>query len=247
MRSNRKVLRIVSIIFFFTGAILGMALFGSIVLANMEAKFYFGGIKIADEDLKSLKCPPIITPLDRSVVTARITNTTAKMIKPVYRMNISNESEIARLVETTPTINPGETKQVEWAVTIGDAIYGNLVLVKVMQYKTLKTPSREGTCGTLAIDLPYLTGKQVLFSGIASSLMLMGAGIFLWLASNKPLIGSSLNIRNAMLLMIVVVGAGIYASCCGTWALGILLMTIAVLILVASINFLNKAFHFKRV
>ena len=163
MRSNRKVLRIVSIIFFFTGAILGMALFGSIVLANMEAKFYFGGIKIADEDLKTLKCPPIITPLDRSVVTARITNTTAKMIKPVYRMNISNESEIARLVETTPTINPGETKQVEWAVTIGDAIYGNLVLVKVMQYKTLKTPSREGTCGTLAIDIPLLTGKQVLF------------------------------------------------------------------------------------
>lgn len=247
MRSNRNGMRFVSIVLFFAGTILGMVLFGSIVLANMEATFYFGGIKIAEEDLKTLKCPTIITPQDRSVVTARLTNTTTKTIKPVYRLNISNEQEISRLVETTPTINPGETMQVEWAVNPGDAIYGNLILVKVMQYKTLKTPSREGTCGTLAIDIPFLTGKQILLSGIVFSLVFMGAGTYLWLRINKPLIGKSLNIRNAMLLMLVVVGTGIYASCCGTWAIGILLMIIAILILVASINFLSKDDHFNRV
>lgn len=246
MKKNNKGLRFLSIALFFMGTILGMVLCGSIVLANMEATFYFGGIKIADEDLKTLKCPTIITPLDRSAVTASITNTTTKTIKPMYRMNISNASEISRLVETTPTINPGETTQVKWAVNPGDAIYGNLILVKVMQYKTLKTPSREGTCGTLALDIPFITGKQILLTGIIASILLMGAGTFLWLVTNKPLIGKSLNIRNAMLFMAAVVGAGIYASYCGVWALGIILMAIAILIFIASISFLSKAKNFNR-
>ena len=238
MKANHKGLRFLSIVLFFMGTILGMVLFGSIVVANMEATFYFGGIKLAEEDLKTLQCPVIITPLDRSAVTATITNTTNKTIKPLYRMNISSDGEISRLVETTPTIAPGETSQVEWAVDPGDSIYGNLILVKVMQYKTIKTPSREGTCGTLLLDIPYLTGNQVLFTGIFSSLVLMGAGIFLWLKGNKPLIGRSLNLRNAMLSMLVVIGAGITASCCGVWMLGIILLAVCILLLVASINFL---------
>jgi len=247
MKTNLIGIRFLSMVLFFMGTILGMALFGSIVLANMEATFYFGGIKIAEENLKTLQCPPIITPLDRSAVTASITNHTTKTIKPMYRMNISSDGEISRLVETIPTIGPGETTQVEWAVNSGDAIYGNLILVKVMQYKTIKTPSREGTCGTLALNIPYLTGNQVLFTGILSSLALMGAGIFLWLRSNKPLIGRSLNLRNAMLLMAAVIGAGIIASCCGVWGLGIILMAVCILLFVASINFLITANNVNRI
>lgn len=232
---------------FFLGTILGTMLFGSIVLANMEATFYFGGIKIAEEDLKTLKCPPIITSLDQSTVTATITNSTTKTIKPMYRMNISNKGEISRLVETTPSISPGETKLVEWSVKPEDAIYGNLILVKVMQYKTIKTPSREGTCGTLTLDIPFLTGSQILLTGILSSLALMGAGILLWLRSNKPLIGKSLNLRNAMLLMVAVIGTGIIASCCGFWFLGVILMAICILLCVASINFLSTSDNFNRI
>lgn len=246
MNGNRIGLNYLSIGLFFFGTILGIVLIASIVLANLEATFYFGGIKIADEDLKSLKCPVIVTPLDRTSVTASITNNTAKTINPMYRVNISNDSKVSRLIETTPTLSPGETQQVEWEVNHGDAIYGNLILVKVMQYKTLKTPSREGTCGTLALNIPYLTGNQVLYSGALSSLLLIGAGIFLWLKSNKPLIGRSLNLKNAMLLMAVVVGAGIIASCCGVWGLGSLLLVISILLCVASINFLNKAENINR-
>lgn len=247
MKTNHKGLRFLSLVLFFMGTILGMALFGSIVLANMEATFYFGGIKIAEEDLKTLQCPSIITPLDSSAVTASITNNTTKTIKPMYRMNVSSESEISRLVETTPTIGPGETLNVKWDVNPADAVYGKLILVKVMQYKTIRTPSREGTCGALALNIPYLTGNQVLIVGILSSLILMGAGIFLWLKSNKPLIGRSLNLRNAMLLMVAVIGAGIIASCCGVWMLGIILMAVCILILVASINFLGTGENINRI
>jgi len=247
MKANHKGLGFLSMVLFFIGTILGMALFGSIVLANLEATFYFGGIKIAEEDLKTLQCPPIITPLDRSAVTASITNNTAKTIKPMYRMNISSDREISRLVETTPSIGPGETMQVQWDVNHADAVYGKLILVKVMQYKTIRTPSREGTCGTLALNIPYLTGKQVLLTGIFSCLALMGAGIFLWLKSNKPLIGRTLNLRNAMLLMVAVIGAGIIASCCGVWMLGIVLMAVCILLCVASINFLVTGENINRI
>jgi hypothetical protein len=162
-------------------------------------------------------------------------------------MNISNEGEILRLVETTPSIDPGETTQVEWAINPEDAIYGNLILVKVMQYKTLKTPSREGSCGTLALDIPFLTGRQVLLTGIASSLILMGAGVWLWVRTNKPLIGKSLNLRKAMLLMIAEVGAGMIASFYGFWFLGLILMVICILLCVACINFLSTVNNFNRI
>jgi hypothetical protein len=247
MKANHNGIHFLSMVLFFLGTILGMVLFGSIVLANMEATFYFGGIKIAEEDLITLKCPFIITPLDRSAVTASITNQTTKTIKPMYRMNISSNGEISRLVETIPSIGPGETTQVEWAINPEDAIYGNLILVKVMQYKTLKTPSREGTCGTLSSDIPFLTGNQVLLTSILSYLGLTGAGIFLWLKSNKPLIGKSLNLRNAMLLMVIVVGAGIIASCNGVWMLGIILLAVCILLFVASINFLSTAENINRI
>ncbi|MFH2039002.1 MAG: hypothetical protein ABIJ65_06150 [Chloroflexota bacterium] len=238
MKTNQKGIRFLSIVLFFLGTILGMVLFGSIVLADLEAKFYFGGIKIAEEDLKTLKCPTIITLYDRSAVTATITNNTNRTIKPLYRMNISNNTDITRLVETTPEIAPGETMQVEWMVNPEDAIYGNLVLVRVMQYNTLKTPSREATCGTLVLKIPYLSGSQVLLTGILSSLVLMGLGIILWLKSNNPLIGRSLNVRNAMIFMVVVIAAGIIVSYFGIWMLGIILLAICLLLIVASMNFL---------
>jgi len=238
MKTNQKGIRFLSIVLFFMGTILGMALFGSIVLVNLEAKFFFGGIKIAEEDLKTLHCPPIITPIDRSAVTATITNNTNRTIKPLYRMNMSNNTEITRLVETTPEIAPGETMQVEWMVNPEDAIYGNLILVKVMQYNTRMTPSREATCGTLVLKIPYLSGSQVLLTGILSSLVLMRLGIILWLKSNNPLIGRSLNVRNAMLSLVFVIGSGIIASCFGIWLLGIILLAICLLLIVASINFL---------
>ncbi|MFH2039006.1 MAG: hypothetical protein ABIJ65_06170 [Chloroflexota bacterium] len=247
MKTNQKGIHFLSIVLFFLGTILGMGLFGSIVLADLEAKFYFGGIKIAEEDLKTLHCPPIITPIDRSAVKATITNNTNRTIKPLYRMNVSNNSEITRLVETIPEIAPGETLQVEWVVNPEDAIYGNLILVKVMQYKTIKTPSREATCGTLVLKIPYLSGSQVLITGIFSSLVLMGLGIILWLKSNRPLIGRSLNVRNAMLFLVVLIGAGMIVACFGSWMLGIILLTICLLLIVASINFLVTPEKFNRI
>ncbi len=246
MKANHKGIRFLSIVLFFMGTILGMVLFGSIVLANLESTFYFGGIKIAEEDLKTLKCPPIITPVDRSAVTATITNNTNRTIKPLYRMNISSDREIIRLVESNPEIAPGETIRVEWAVNHEDAIYGKLVLVKVMQYKTLRTPSREGTCGTLVLKIPYLSGNQVLITGIFTSLALMGLGIILWLISNRPLIGRSLNVRNAMLILVVVIAAGITAGYYGIWMLGIIFLSICILLIMTSINFLISGEKFNR-
>lgn len=111
-----------------------------------------------------------------------------------------------------------------------------MILVKVMQYKTLRSPSREGTCGSLAINIPYLTGNQILISGILASFILLGLGIFLWSKRNKPLIGKSLNLRSAMIIMVIFLGAGTSAAYFGNWMPGILILVTCILLLVARIN-----------
>jgi hypothetical protein len=239
MNAKNKPIRALSIVMFFLGAILGMALFGSIVWANLEASFYFGTAKMADESLKTLKCPTIMTPLDRTAVSAVITNNTEKAIKPLYRVYVSNYIDMSRLVEMRPTISPGETQKVKWDVSSEDMVFGHLVLAKVIQFATFKTPSREGACGTLFLDIPFFTGNQLLVIGILGCLLFMGLGIFFWIRSNKPLIGRSLNLSRAMSSLVVVVAAGLTVGYFGMWSLGIILLAVCILLMAASLNYLG--------
>lgn len=238
MKVNKRI-RSLSILMFFLGSLLGIALFGSIVWANMEASFYFGTAKIADETLTALKCPTIMTPVDNSTVIATITNKTEKSIKPLYRMHISNYIDISREVEVRATIAPGETEQVKWTISPDDMVYGHLILAKVVQFSTFKTPSREGSCGTLVLDIPFLTGNQVLMIGVLSCMGFMGLGILLWTKSNKPLRGRSLNMRRAMYWLAAATGTGLILGYNGIWVLGIILLAVCILLVAATLNFLG--------
>ena len=89
MKNRKKSLRVLSIFIFSLGVLLGMALIGGLAWPNLEAVFYFGGVKLADESFKTLQCPHVITSNETGNVTATFTNQHAKSIDPLIRIAVS--------------------------------------------------------------------------------------------------------------------------------------------------------------
>ena len=231
MKNRKKALRVLSVFIFSLGVLLGIALIGGLSWPNLEAAFYFGGVKLAEESFKTLQCPQVITSSEVGNVTATLTNRHAKSIDPLIRVEVSESDVMTRKVEMRPVIDPGTTEQVKWTITSDDMVFGSAILVKAFQLPTYKTPSREGTCGTLVVDLPFLSGSQVLGLAALICLLCLGGGITLMLAIQPPTRDNPLRASNAMLCLSGIILVGSILSYLGMWVFGLLTLVVAVLLI----------------
>ena len=139
---------------------------------------------------------------------------------------------MTRKVEMRPVIDPGTTEQVVWSISSDDMVFGNAILVKAFQLPTFKTPSREGTCGTLVVKIPFLTGSQVLGLVALVGLICLGGGTVLWMVVQPPIKDKPSKISNAMLCLSGIIIMGAILGYFGIWALGLLAFLAAVLLIV---------------
>jgi hypothetical protein len=199
---------------------------------------------MADESFKTLKCPHVITSNEIGNVTATFTNQHAKSIDPLIRVEISESDVMTRKVEMRPIIDPGQTEQVGWTVTSDDRVFGNTILVKAYQFQTYKTPSREGTCGTLVVDLPFLTGSQILGVTALICLLCLVGGIVLWMIGEPPSKDNPSRTSNAMYWLGGIVFVGAILSYQGMWVFGLLTFLVAVLLIVVLLmNFVKSSWR----
>lgn len=230
MVSQKKIIRLLSVLVFSAGVLMGLALSAGAVWGDLEATLF--GVSItADASLKTLKCPVMMTTTESGTVAATFSNPTDRQISPRIQTHISHGYvTLKRTIRTRVRLAPGETQQLEWTVASDDAAYGYLILVKVLALGQYPLPSRQGSCGILVINLPSFTGKQIIAFSFATGLLSMVLGAALWVASSQPLSKRGRAAARAMYCIATTVLAAMLFALLGWWVLGGVLLVIAVLL-----------------
>lgn len=235
-----KPRRSVGIVLFCCGILADMLLFSLLTWAGLEAYFYFD-YQPAQEALGSLSCPLILTSGETGQVSARFSNPSKLTLAPQFQVEISSPELMYRTVETAPAIAAGETKQLQWAISSQDVVFGHLILAEVYVAPVYGTPDRLGRCGTLWLDLPWLTGRQLFAGWLAASLLLMGLGWGFWMANRPPKRGSRTDATGAMLALTGIVLFGTVAGSLGWWMIGVACLVLSLLLIVSTLEFVIQA------
>lgn len=229
MQRRKKTLRTLGIILFIAGILAGMVMFVFMNWANFEAYFYFGYVAPANKPLTTLRCPLLMTISDTGEVTIRLTNDTSLDLAPLIRTEISS-FDVTRSEKVNYSLAAGETRKLSWAVTSKDMVFGHLVMARVFVFSAYTMPSRSGTCGTVMVNLPGLSGMPLFILALVFILVCMTAGWILWLGGSRPFQTEELIAMRAMVLFTIAVLLGLIAGIAGWWVVG-LFCTVACLLL----------------
>ncbi len=232
-----KLSRSLGIVFFSCGILANILFFALLSWPGLEAYDYFG-YQPAGAALTSLKCPFVLTTHESGQVTASYSNPSRLTLEPQFRVEISSPDLSNRTINTALSVSPGETKEVHWAITSNDVVFGRLILVEAYQSPVYDTSDREGRCGTLWLDVPQLTGMQIFVGVLATGLLLTGLGWGLWIASNRPKREGEPNVSGAMLALTAVVLLGMIAGIMGWWLIGVVCLVISFLLILSVLGHL---------
>ncbi len=228
MKENQRM-RILSVIIFAVGALMGTILIGVTVWTDFEAILFDPGIR-EDTQLRSLRCPVLMTSKETGTISARIKNSLDRPTEFFIRAHISHGYvTLMREVNNRLALDPGETEHITWEINKDDAAFGSLVLFKVTAKGGYPLPTRQGTCGVLVINAPYLSGGQIYGLGLALSLIGLVAGGALWIVNNPHMLDPQVQLTRAMVFLTISIIVGIIVSLAGWWVLGALFLVIILL------------------
>jgi len=200
------------------------------IWGDIEAFVFNAAIK-SDRSLSSLRCPAIITPKDNPFVSARISNPSDRELEMLIRTNISDGFVILmREVPTTLTLEPGESGIVKVPISIEDAAYDRVVLVRMHQISRGSLPYKNASCGVIVFNLPWITGRQLVSAFLGLGIIFSIFGLIIMSAnqqitSKTDLIGFRLLIGFTLIsLLLATIGLQ------GWWLLGLLFGTVWLLL-----------------
>ena len=233
MRVGKKVKRTLGAMLFTLGFLIGLVVFVGAVWADFEAAMFDTAIK-GDESLRPVRCPVIITGDETGTISAAFHNPLDRLVKYFVRTHISRGfvTYMREDKELLP-VEPGETERLEWTVTADDAAYGRVILVKVLLMANYPLPSRQATCGILTLDVPYLSGKQLLTLAVAASLVCMALGGGLWFQASRPVDeGFPKELARGMAALAGSVVVGMIVAFLGPWLLGLIAVVFTAVLIV---------------
>lgn len=221
--------RSLSLVLFSVGILLGTILIAIAVWGDLEATLFNPGIQ-QDAKLTNFRCPVMITSRETATVSARIKNSLDSATSFYVRAYFS-EGYVTLMREEISqfSLDPGESRKLEWAVTAEDAAYGRIVLAKVAVRGGYPLPTRQGICGIVLTSIPFLTGRALYTLGVALSLICIAAGGVLWIRMHPEMRGIAMQSTRAMGLMTVSVLVGLVVGLMGWWALGIISLVVILL------------------
>lgn len=231
MAPSRKFLLIFSYVLFFGGALFGLFVIGSAVWGDMEAAMLARPLG-AEKSIPNLRCPIFVSTHEIGEAYVWIKNETDKPIDRNIRTHLSNYYiSLIDSVDTRISLEKGEKKKIAWTVDPADALYGRFYIIRLYLFSTYQTPSQEGSCGIMVVDLPF-TGKQIVTFSILFCFLGMGLGYVLHrYADNRGFV-----IRDRIFrFMILLEGIGLIVSFLGWWIPGAMILIVFVLLIGANL------------
>ncbi len=228
MKNRNKAFRTLSVGLYAIGVVLAMALSMGGIWADLEASMFDRAMD-ADGRLSSFRCPTIMTVDRPTAVRATLSNPFDRPIEHNIRVHISvGRLTYMREERATVSLASGERQRLEWPISVEDAAYGSIVLVRAYLFPKYPQPDRNLSCGVLVLDVPFLTGGQLVALVITLSVLAMGGGLAIWYTQNQPLIGRDMRIATALAILAFVVLATVALTLAEFWipALGALIISL---------------------
>jgi hypothetical protein len=88
MKTRQKTTRILGIVLYITGLVLGLFLAGAMIMSDVEAEFY-GFDNLSQGRLSTLRCPPLLTRTETGTLRATLSNQLDRLIQPIIRIDVS--------------------------------------------------------------------------------------------------------------------------------------------------------------
>ena len=162
MKSNKKLMRVFGGVFITLGILVGFLICGVIVWGDLEASMFTDGI-VGDKNISTLSCPVIITGNETGTISVVVKNQADRDSDRFLRATISEGYATLVREEKTKIPIPANGKQkVEWKIYPEDAAFKSVVLFRVFIPAKYPYPSLSGNCGVVKMDIPWLSGNQVL-------------------------------------------------------------------------------------
>ena len=230
MSTPKKSLNVLSVVLFGMGVVLGLLFSGMLIWANVEASLFDPNL-MGDESL-DLHCPMVLSADETGTAYATFTNNATWDVNLIVRADISEgylsmyrqEREIIKLA-------PGESQQLSWTVSASDKVYGRFVFVKAANNRQMPIPGRVATCGILIVNIPFLTGAQIVIVTLALIVIFIGAGMWIWNKENNPVMGRSRNVMRSMYWLSASVCVDVLCGMFGAWLPGIVAFVISILLI----------------
>ena len=233
--SNKTIFRAIGLVLFTIGVLSGMALFGFSSWADLEAAFY-GFQDMGGGRLNTLDCPLLMTNSEVGTITATFKNPNDSAIHFMVRADFSNIGEF-RTESSMLTLDPHQSKKVEWHMTSQDIDLRNFIFAQVSNFPAPSIPFRQATCGIVVINLPQFAGAQIFTVAMIVILFGIVSGLIIWETLGEPLTGKLVDTTRALKTLGVFVLLGMLLSFQGSWIFGLLLFAASVLAIGVIIGF----------
>lgn len=231
MRPIHPLPRILSSLLFLSGLLFTLLIAIATYWPDQEASLFDSSLS-AQASLDTLRCPLVVTPNEDAAIQVTLTNPLDRPIQLLARGRISDGYVTLMRQETRIVpLAPGETQTASWTITADDVVYGRFILARVYVFRQNPLPSRQKACGIWFLDVPLVTGTQVVIAGVAASLLGMGVGGAWWLRLEWPLRERRRDQALAAGSMAFLLLAAAGMSLAGWWIAGLLTILLAVIVM----------------
>jgi hypothetical protein len=176
-----QIRRVLMPALYLLGLVLMLAVAGITIAPEIEVMFFDRAL-VTEGPLRTLRCPPAVTPHEEAVITATFTNNEEREMRFRAQARLSYYSavvfeEVNHLVE----LAPGETKVVRWSLEPESAAFGRMLLASVHISRRPGAPPLHRSCGVMVLNLPFFTGTQYVVGMAVGGLLALAASGFVWL------------------------------------------------------------------
>jgi hypothetical protein len=211
------------------GILFGFVLCGLIVWGDLEASIFTNGVN-GDASVKNLKCPVIITSNEIGTVSVLLKNPADKDSDRFLRASVTEgHATLIRETKTKIPLPANGKQKVEWKIYPEDAAFKRVVLFQVFVNAKYPYPSMSGNCGIIKVDIPWLSGNQILALLSAISVMSLGVGALMWETGIRPANNKVRTSSNGIYFLVGILVATAVFSYLGLWLLGVLGLSIAII------------------
>lgn len=212
--------RLIGVVLFTIGVILGMFIIGVSVYADFEATLFEVSIA-SDQVIRPILCPIFISRNETGLVTTTLKNSDENIREYRIRAYISKGHLILiRKLENIMQLDPGQSQKIAWEIYPEDAAFNHLILVKVLVVNTGRNTTQKGSCGVVVLNLPgELKGQHLFLVLFVSALVFLVSGANLWLKYGRSYTGRRLEATRSILGLGGLILVGLASAAFGLWEL----------------------------
>lgn len=220
-----------SVLVYAIGAIIGVALIGVTVYADLEA-FLIDVTFTTDGTIRPVSCPIFLDSEESGLVSATYKNRTGDVDEILAEAQIYH-GQLAgiREEETTITLEPGEKNQFTWEVIPSDTSDQHFILTKVILSGSRSETAYKGSCGTIILNLPgRLSGMPFFWLLFSFVTICLWGGMGIWLL-HRHSYTRQLEATGAIVGLGIFIQVGLIAAAIGFWEMAAFSFYVIVLLI----------------